>query len=233
MKPISEIRRNNLARWIDESPFSQTAIAKTMGLPSPSIINQHVRGTKAIGDSWARRYETAFGLEENWLDTDHFKEDAAPQSFVSRALSLVRGSGEYILLPKLKIDGMVDGRADLRPYGAIRPFSIAKEWLAEAGVDADCASSITAPNDDMAPRIRKGDTLILHMDEFSVETGEVYVVLMNQQVMVRRLFIKPEGGSRLVADNADKIRHPDWDVANKDTESVRILARVIATFGKV
>lgn len=65
---IAEVRRTKLVDWYSSTGRKQTDIARDMGLENPSMINQHLRGKKAIGEVWARRYEEYMRVPGGYLD---------------------------------------------------------------------------------------------------------------------------------------------------------------------
>jgi hypothetical protein len=66
---IAQNRHQVLNRVVSDSKMSQTVIARdVLKTPSPSLLNQHLSGTKVIGDKWALRYERAFKLPVGWFD---------------------------------------------------------------------------------------------------------------------------------------------------------------------
>lgn len=233
MKPITDIRRDNLARVLRDSKVSQTTLAKIMGLGSPSIVNQHVRGTKTVGDKFARRYESALGLTENWLDTDQSSGPAMTFGRNSLQTPLDIGDG-YLLIPRLDESKSLASSVGTALEDEGQRFPVHTTWFRESGVRQNSAATWLANNDDMAPRIRRGDTVLLQIaDGFRFESGGIYLLGINGELMMRRAFYHPSGGLKLIADNPDKQRHPDWELSKADGEALQILARVSYTFGKV
>ncbi|HDR9497087.1 TPA: S24 family peptidase [Burkholderia cepacia] len=72
MKPIEQIRRENLAEAIDDLfGGNQTIAAVRMGKDKPTQINHWLSGAKNMSTPSARTAEEAWGLEKFWLDTEH------------------------------------------------------------------------------------------------------------------------------------------------------------------
>jgi hypothetical protein len=204
-----------------------------MELPSPSIVNQHLRGTKVIGDKFARRYEDTLKMPANWLDTDHLP-DAQPQTLGQKVLKAVGiPQWDYLTLPKMRFESADDEYVEFLTEHTERMLSVHKAWLEESGLGEKSAATMIAPNDDMGPRIVKGDTLIVRVSDFKITSGRIYVCHMQGQILIRRLFIRPDGGLKLVADNPDKQRHPDWELPAADAAVVQEFAEVVGVFGKL
>lgn len=91
---IEEIRRNNLARLIEERG-GPTAVAKTLGYKSGvSYLSQLLRKHTRFGETAARKIEKALMLEPYFLDRDNGGRRADQErAIISSAL---RGLGEAL-----------------------------------------------------------------------------------------------------------------------------------------
>lgn len=74
MKSINQIRRERLRELVRRFDAGKTSrFTERMGWKSPSLANRYLssspRNNKPIGDNLAREIESAYGVEENFLDS--------------------------------------------------------------------------------------------------------------------------------------------------------------------
>ncbi|MEK6346382.1 MAG: S24 family peptidase [Burkholderia sp.] len=238
MKPINEIRRLNLANALDRLKISQTDLARKMGMANPSIVNQHVRGTKSIGDKSARRYEIYLPLPAYDLDTDPELKQS-PTAIVNARPVLAWDSDEelsdeYALIPRLDVKASAgNGRIIWHIDEKGQKQAFRKSWLGRLGIDPAHAATILADGSSMAPRIEDGDSLVVNYKDCAVASGKVYVITFAHELFIKRLFRMPAGGIRIVSDNPDKIRYPDWEVDADQLENLVVIARVVGVSGAI
>ena len=77
MKPVEEIRRDNLLALIKEAGNASRLAALT-DTPSPyisqvsrAVANSKGKGARTMGPDVARRMEAKMGKPRGWMDTDH------------------------------------------------------------------------------------------------------------------------------------------------------------------
>jgi len=238
MKPINEIRRLNLVNALERLGMSQTALAAKMQIGNPSIINQHVRGTKNIGDKFARRYEIYLPLPAFDLDSDPDRtRESTPKAQLSmRPVLAWRHEDElnedYVLVPRLNVKASAgNGKLiwEVDEKGQKQAFR--RSWMERLGINPNTAATIVADGSSMAPRIEDGDSLVVDYASRDIASGKVYALTFGGELFVKRLFRSPAGGVRIVSDNADKSRYPDWDVPPEQMDNLNVIAKVVAVSG--
>lgn len=236
--PITQIRQLNLGNTLLNLQIKQTDLARAMGLPNPSIVNQHVRGTKNIGDKFARRYEEALGLAKFSLDQPPPETEQAARHVSVRPVlawdSEEDLSDDYALVPRLDIkasagNGKIIWHVDEK--GQRQAFR--KTWLQRLGINPAHAATMVAEGSSMSPRIEDGDSLVVNYKDQSIISGKVYVLTFAHELFIKRLFRTPTGGIRIVSDNQDKTRYPDWEVTPEDLDNLVVIARVVGVSGAI
>ncbi|MDN7558197.1 S24 family peptidase [Burkholderia orbicola] len=236
--PITQIRQINLGNALLDLRIKQTDLARSMGLPNPSIVNQHVRGTKNIGDKFARRYEAALGLAEFSLDQPPPESEKAAKQVTMRPVLAWDSEDDlgddYALVPRLDVkasagNGKIIWHVDEK--GQRQAFR--KTWLQRLGINPAHAATMVAEGFSMSPRIEDGDSLVVNYKDQSIISGKVYVLTFAHELFIKRLFRTPTGGIRIVSDNQDKARYPDWEVAPEELDNLVVIARVVGVSGAI
>lgn len=132
-------------------------------------------------------------------------------------------STKSVLLPKLSL-GASDGPAtrddDEQSTDAV---AIDPRWLRGIGVQPSHASVIRIDGEAMAPTLRHGDDIIVdHSDTIGRLRDGIYVLRLEEVLMVKRIAIGPRRGIfSIVSDNT---LYPSW--GEMDLDLVTVVGRV-------
>ena len=80
----------------------------------------------------------------------------------------------------------------------------------------------------MEPSLCAGDALLVDRSQIAVMEGKVYVLRYGDEVRVKRLFKRPDGGLKIISDNR---AFPAIDVPVHELAGVEIIGRVIHRAG--
>lgn len=128
-----------------------------------------------------------------------------------------------VLLPKLSLgtsagSGTQDG--DARLAGAV---AIDTRWLMGIGVQPPHASVMRVDGGAMAPTLRHGDDIIVdHSDDMSRLRDGIYVLRLDDVLMVKRVAIGPRRA--ILSIISDNNLYPRWE--DMDVELVNVVGRV-------
>lgn len=238
MKSIHDVRRENLAFAMEALDYSQTALAHKMGIDNPSIVNQHIRGTKNIGEKFARRYEKALGTASYSLDLDKDQPYGQPGAINRQPTLGPPGEYDHAHQPPMSLrraEPHLDAKGNwqLRPTEERGSLPVHYAYLKALDVSVVDAYSIPMPDEAMRPRIEPGDAMVLDTNRAPIVSGGVYLVAVAGETCVRRIFRTPEGGVRLSADNPDKARFPEWNIELESMKNLQIIARIRSITGEV
>lgn len=141
-------------------------------------------------------------------------------------------AGEFVFIPRLTIEGACgDGRLNWHVESKGQRNAFRRRWVDDAGIKAEHCATITVVGDSMSPRICNGDSLVLDLSDTELQDGKVYAVVWADELLVKRIFKRHDGGINVVSDNADKSRYPDRAVPAHEVDLVRIVGRVVAISG--
>jgi hypothetical protein len=101
MKPVAQLRRENLARLVDK--YTQVGIAAKIGKDRNQIyqwlLEPGAKGARGMGGPSARIIEAAYGLPAGWLDHEHSSEPL-PESQSQIPDPAILLDAEYLVLMK-------------------------------------------------------------------------------------------------------------------------------------
>lgn len=244
MKTIEEIRHSNLLILLEEFGGPKS-LADRLG-KSPAQISQwkskspdsRTGKPRSINQNSAREIEEKLGRTRGWMDTDHGGQSSNVASAPARPIKAwddeLELGGDYITLPRLTIEGSCGNGSmvwHVEEKGQRQAFR--RSWCERLGINPEHAATIVASGDSMNDRIQDGDSLVVDPTQQSVLDGKVYVLTYQSEWFIKRVFKRPGGGLRIVSDNPDKNKYPDWDINPDSAEQLQIIGRVMGISGGI
>ena len=212
-KPLTSIRRAAFTRWLAASAYSQTDLARKLGL-SRSYLNSLFKPGKPFGEKAARSLEEGLGMVKGFLDDDgqtvnytlvhvwSTLEELPPNSF-----ALIQMHGE-------------------NTQGSRRsPLAIRVETLRlMTFTSGENLKALEVHGDSMSDFLMDDDTAIIDLGQTLIKDGEVYAFKYAGGYRIRRLFTHFNGGVSLRNDNA---KHGEELLTPEQAASLEILGRVL------
>lgn len=234
MKPISEIRRENLLALLDKCG-SQAAFALKIER-SPSYIWQ-VLNARNLGDKMARLIESKFGLPRNSMDSP---DVLAPKKLTVMAEPIREladdseiDADHEVMIEEVEVPlsagpGCVVDFVETGKYHL--PFQ--KRWLQKWGAKPNDVKLFRVDGYSMEPLLFDGDRVAVNIAHKDLKSGHVYAFLLNGETKIKRLFRLADGSIRIVCANTDKEQFPDEIIKPEQANEVFVmLGRVIDKSG--
>lgn len=200
MRPVSEIRRENLELLIEEEgtiPALNEKLGRRRNDPSLSFIRaQSVRSSTGkpylMGDKLARDIESKLKLGRGWMDADHSNE-AFPED------------DDLIYLRRLNVSACcgASGVQNYEDEAYVDLMGVSRVWFKEniSQIRENGYEIITAAGDSMEPTLKNGDLVVI--DRFDTEITKrdgVFCVLIDNDLYLKRVQRVP-GSLRFISDN--------------------------------
>jgi len=112
---------------------------------------------------------------------------------------------------------------DERSIGALR---LSARWLRAQGLDPARLSTIAVAGDSMEPTLRDGDEILIDAASGTMRDG-VYVVRLEDTLLVKRLELRPGGAAALLSDN------PAYRPIECSAADLAIVGRVVWKGGRI
>lgn len=127
------------------------------------------------------------------------------------------------LIPYLAAEASAgQGALDAEDY-LTGKIAFAPEWLKKLVGNPDALSLISVRGDSMSPTLNDGDDIMVEVREANDPLREgIYVLRMEDSLMVKRLAVGPAGELSILSDNPT---WPDWE--NVKPEELHIIGRVV------
>ncbi len=206
--------RAELEQLIRKNGDDFASISGMLG-KNPAYIQQYIRrgSPKKLDEDDRRKLAEFYRVDEQLLGAP-----AAPPS------STAGSSAGLVQVKQLDLGASAGAGslADEEPAGVM---AFGPKWLKQLGADPSKLSLIPVDGDSMDPTLCDGDDIMV--DHRAAETAlrdGIYVLRMDDVLLVKRLAVGPSGKISIRSDNP---QYPDWD--DVDVNDVNIIGRVVWT----
>lgn len=222
---VYETRRERLRSLItDRFEGIQARLAAAIDRQA-DYVSRCLRGTKRIGEEFARHIEKTLGLPDLWLDGSVTSDlqlgyDIEGKPPGRRDAVTIPGErsnnqdrGMDVTIPQFDTGGAMGDGLILRDQpGVIQAWRVSPEWLQKNVKNATSAQNlciVTGFGDSMRPLFNPGDPLIVDRGVNRVDFDAIYFFRVGEEGFIKRLQRVP--GQGLVALSENK-SYKEWVV---------------------
>ncbi len=138
-------------------------------------------------------------------------------------------SGDWIEVPRRPVGASAGPGALDHGENPIGHLRFSRAFLQSLGLDAAHASAIEVRGDSMEPTLRDGDEILVDRRPLSQLRDGIYVLRMDDSLLVKRLAPAPGGTLSIISDNAQM--YPAFH--NVSPDAVQVIGRVVWKAGRV
>lgn len=140
--------------------------------------------------------------------------------------------GEYVIIPRYDLHVAAgNGHVVYDELEHDQGQAYRTSSIRSLGTCAANLMTVYARGESMEPSIYDGDALLVDRGQLSVKDRQVYVIRYGHEIRVKRLFLRPDGGLRIVSDNASAF--PEEIVKAEEMQHIEIIGRVVERSGKM
>ena len=236
MKSAEDVRADNLESLIQTIGDGSVAKLASISGKDASLISRwrtkNPKTRKMMSPQTAREIENVLNLLPNWMDQDHsaklrskkqpeFPLGAHPVSEYHPDEDL--GDGE-VEIPALNVKVGAGNRIVSEPVNEERRFRYSTEWLRRYGLDAATLIRFRVHGQSMEPVIMDRSWITVDTGYTKVKDGMPYLFRSGEQISVKYLFNRPDGGVIIRSHNPSE---PDVVVPLAEMEHVTVLGQVV------
>ena len=217
-KLLDQLIRNNGDRY--------AAISKLLGRNAAYVQQFIKRGTpKKLDEEDRQILAEYYGVDQQTL--------GAPDKFAkptkrTRGMGLEK-IGDLIKIPKLAVGASAGAGALTGSELPIDEMAFGEKWLRRLCHDPSQLSLIAVTGDSMSPTLSDGDDIMVDRSAATTPLRDsIYVLRMDDALMVKRLAIAPDRSLSVISDNP---QFRDWD--NVDPANIDVIGRVVWTGRKL
>ena len=176
---------------------SVNGFAKRAGIPEGSL-RQYLAGSLPGADKLAAITQAA-EVSADWLLLGKGPMRLEPLITVEGPAGV---PPEFALLPRYGVNASAGHGLISAEEQEVERIAFRLEWLREIGLDPKQAGLLTAAGDSMHPTIPDGALILVdRRAEQPIRSGFIYVIVLDGEVLVKRLSRNVDGTIDLISDN--------------------------------
>lgn len=215
------IVRDRLDALIRAKGEDYTSLSRLLGR-NPAYVQQFIkRGVpKKLDEGDRRELARYFNVSESDLG-------GPANSDITVAPTFERAEAEFLAVPRYDVGASAGPGAlnDSERAGAAIAFRT--DWLRQAASGSPSALSvIRVAGDSMVPTLSDGDDILVDSADAAPRLRDgIYVLRIEDQLLVKRIAISPAGGPRFIILSDNSSLYPP--LTDCDPASVNVIGRVI------
>ena len=215
--------RAALEALIQERGEDYASLSRLIGR-NPAYIQQFIkRGTpRKLAEDDRSALARYFNVPEEMLGGP--KADAPPAVARTDAASARRGA-DFAAVPRLAVEASAGPGAMVQEEAARNRFAFDPAWLrglAAGGLAG--LSLIRVAGDSMAPTLEDGDDILVDRGDDATRLRDgIYVLRMDDILLVKRLLVQPADGRITIASDNPAYR----DLPDCDPAKIHVVGRVV------
>ena len=201
--------------WLDGTTKNlKAAVAQRIGQVSGYRVKWLVDGTGP------KKETEVIDVQATWLD-DHSKPVQALESGGSLHESLIQ-----VRESQVRFSAGPGRSAEYEEIEDSVPATYRLEWFNKEGIKPENTRRFKVHGNSMESLLFDGDTVLVNMVETDVVSGKVYAIRYGDELRIKRLFKKLDGGLILRSDNPDHIPQNEEVPPATVDEHITVLGRV-------
>lgn len=154
-----------------------------------------------------------------------FKDCEKPaDEFKSTDLGGERGEG-FVQIPRYEVAASAGGGALIHSEQIVDHLTFKADWVRNTlGVPVSALALINVKGDSMEPTLSNGDVILIDMSKSGFDDNAVYVLRLNETLLVKRVKRNFDGSVLVSSDN---VMYPPDVIKNDFVESLNVVGRVV------
>jgi len=222
---MSELK-DRLEIALTKSGKTKIELARYCGLSHPSVSNWFNGKTKQLTAINAIKASEFLGVSLKWLT----EGVGNPDDSMVLPSDESKSSDDYIIIPEYRVRcgaGSEDSPS-FEEATESKPAYYRREWFTERGLNPAQCRRLKVHGDSMMPILFDGDTILCDCRKFPIVSGKVYAFCFADEVRVKRLYKKLNGGVIVHSENPNM---EDEEILPNEMSKFYLIGRVVDRSG--
>jgi phage repressor protein C with HTH and peptisase S24 domain len=200
---------------------NQAELAERLGVRRAAVTDAKRR--KAVPADWFLRICRVYNINPIWLESGLGAYRLGEENAVGESPGAY--SEDFAYIPKVAAVPRM-GPEGLETDGQVEDFyAFRRQWLSRISVGRpEDLRLMSVAGDSMEPTLRNGDTILVDQTQQEPIMGKIYVVGIDDGIVVKRLDRQP-GKLILISDN--RAMYPPLPIDLHEGVNVRVIGRVV------
>lgn len=222
-------RHQRIAIAIEHSGKSKTLIAKRCGV-SPSAVTQWTSGeTASIKPENLFSLASETGVSAKWIATG----EGSPEPYTPRSNVFAWEAPddlpdeEFIIAPRLTVRFAAgSGEMVIEEIHQDQGNAYRMDWIRKRRLNPKRLADFIVKGDSMHPTLPDTSKVTLDLSDTTILDGRVYGIRYGEELRIKRLFKRFDGGLIIRSDNSAK--HPEESIDPEQLEHIAVIGRYVA-----
>jgi len=179
---------------------SARSLSKLLGV-SDSVVRKWRDGISDPSRENLVKIAKATGVDLQWLAT---------------GIPAAGNASDFLEIPRYNVAASAGHGAVVEHENVVGYHHYRKDYLSDRGLQADKCAVIDIVGDSMAPTLNKGDVVLVDLREDQRRTDGVYVIRLDDELLIKRVQFLPRGKVRIISDNK---AYDSFDVDTRDPDT--------------
>lgn len=139
--------------------------------------------------------------------------------------------GQYVFVRRMRVRLSAGNGHLIFDEEEGEPLAFTTRWIKSRGLSSAHLVVVTAAGDSMEPTIRDGNLILIDRAQTTMQEGHVFAIRYGDELRVKRLYARYDGGLILRSDNRSK--YPDQEIPAPDLRHIDIVGRVVWSAGEM
>jgi phage repressor protein C with HTH and peptisase S24 domain len=212
--------------------WSQPELARKCGWESQSRISLYENDKREPAWSDLRKIAKALGEPVSFFLDEPGPKTIEGTPIISWSHPEDLPEGQFVFVPRYDVHVSAgNGQLVYETMEKEQPQAFRSDWIRKLSLSSKNLMVIYARGRSMEPVIFDGYALLVDRAQRQVVDGKIYVIRYGNDVKVKRLFKRFDGGLIIKSDNKDEFS--DEIVSVNDLEHVEVIGRVVHVSGEI
>ena len=219
--------KDRLAEALAQSGKTKIGLARYCGVSHPSVTNWFNGRTKELTSSNAMKAAVFLDVSVQWLTTG--KGDMKDGTITALHDEEAVPTG-FIEIPEYRVECGA-GHRDAPTFEVATDAKRAvyrREWFEERNLNPKKCKRLKVHGDSMAPILFDGDSILCDCSVTHIVSGKIYAFCFGDEVRVKRLFTKLNGG---LIVNSENPQEKDEEISPEEMDLFYLVGRVVDRSG--
>lgn len=227
--PTPKGRHERVSLAIEHSGKTKTAIATACGV-TPSSVTQWTTGeTASIKPENLFALASETGVSAKWIATG----EGSPEPY--RPRSNIHAweapddlpDSQFIIVPRVEVSFSAgSGQMVIEEIEKDQGNAYRMEWIRRRRLNPKKLYDFILKGDSMEPTLPDGSKVTLDLSNTAIQDGKIYGIRYGEELRIKRIFKRFDGGLVIRSDNASK--YPEESVDPEQLEHITIIGRYVA-----
>lgn len=200
---ITEIRRDNLRKWVAENGTP----------PKERSLFSQLKANGSFGERVARRLEAEYRMGDGYLDRppgpitpEVYERELVAGAMKVFGVSKDDASHTQIMKVRLRVQAGMTGFQVEPEFYEGDTMGVPTDWIVKERFEQGSLIAIVVKGESMEPALYEGDVIVINTADKTLVDGSVYVVNYEGEAVVKRM-TRDAGQWWLSSDNADQRKY--------------------------